>query len=490
MSESSIRQLSVVYENIIHNMKEGVLIVDFHGVIALANPAAETILEIRAEELIGRKYLEIFFEYEKNDPFNQGILDAVYEKQTIHNRLVDYYTGSKDKSLFLTTSFLQKEDSNGTEPIGVIAVFNDITEITVLRDAVQAMNEIQQLNQQLESRNQFISQTFGRYLSDEVVKALIEKPGGLSMGGEIREVSIIMTDLRGFTSMSEALPPESVVRILNNYLGRMVDVILKYHGTILEFIGDAIMAVFGTPVTMEDHADRAIACALDMQLAMETVNHWNMEQGYPTIEMGIGINSGSVVAGNIGSEKRTKYSLIGRHVNLATRVESYAVGGKVFVSQNTFNIAVLPLSIKGKIEVRPKGIRDTVMIYDIDGIGEPYNLYLPLENWGVAKLVRPVPVRISPIHNKQCEDNFLTGLITALSMRQLEIHGETSLEPQTDVKIEVGEINGSVKVSDIYAKVTAAMEGNSFLRITSLSSEAQAYLQGILDSQPVADGGE
>jgi len=486
MGDSKMRQASLVYQNIIHNMNEGVIIVDFLGVIALVNPAAEKILELAVGDMLNRKYLEVFFEYEENDTFNQCILDAVYEKEAIHNRIVNYYTGENSKSLFLTTSFLKNDHDTNGEPVGVIAVFNDVSEIMVLRDAVQAMEEIRQLNQQLETRNQFISQTFGRYLSDEIVKTLIEKPGGLRMGGEIREVSIIMTDLRGFTSMSETMPPETVVNILNNYLSTMVDIIVKYQGTILEFIGDAIMVVFGTPVPMEDHADHAIACALDMQLAMEEVNRWNIEQGFPTIEMGIGINSGSVVAGNIGSEKRSKYSLIGSHVNLAARVESYTVGGKVFVSHNTLDMASAVISLKGKMEVYPKGIRQLVKIYDVDGIGEPYGLYLPLEHIGVADLVRPLPVKISLIHDKQCGEDSLTGLITSLSLKELTIKGELNLEPRTDVKLEIGEGSGPVKAGDIYAKVVDVPEepGSLSLRITSISSESSSYIQGILDSQP------
>ncbi|PKM77072.1 MAG: hypothetical protein CVU90_09440 [Firmicutes bacterium HGW-Firmicutes-15] len=487
MDQSSMNRSSLVYENIIHNMNDGVLIIDFHGVITLVNPAAERLLDISAEEMLQRNYSEIFFEYEENDTFNQCILDAVYEKEISHNRIVDYYTGNKNKSLFLTTSFLQNGPDAGGDPIGVIAVFNDVTEITELRDAVQAMNEIRKLNQQLESRNQFISQTFGRYLSDEVVKDLIEKPGGLSMGGETHEVSIIMTDLRGFTSMSESLAPEIVVNILNHYLGEMVDIIMKYRGTILEFIGDAIMVVFGTPVAMDDHANHAVACALEMQLAMDEVNCWNRQQSYPTIEMGIGINSGLVVAGNIGSEKRAKYSLIGRHVNLAARVESYTVGGKVFISHNTLDLASASISIKGKMEVYPKGIRQMVKIYDVDGIGEPYNLYLPVEVLEMVVLARPIPVRISLIHDKQCGQDSLTGLIGRLSLKQAEVNCEVELEPQTDVKIEIGEVNKPAKAGDIYAKVMASPDGSDImsLRITSISSESMAYLLGILDSQPL-----
>ena len=126
-----------------------------------------------------------------------------------------------------------------------------------------------------------------------------------------------MSDLRGFTAFSETLPPETIVRLLNNYLSEMTTVIQKYNGAIDSFIGDAIQAIFGAPFQRPDDAERAVACALEMQIAMLGVNTWNVQQAYPEIEMGIGINTGEVVVGNIGSRKRAKYSVQGSNANLA-----------------------------------------------------------------------------------------------------------------------------------------------------------------------------
>jgi adenylate cyclase len=131
------------------------------------------------------------------------------------------------------------------------------------------------------------------------------------------------------------LPPEEVVRILNLYLGAMSDTIAHYNGTINEFIGDGIFVLFGAPIQREDDAKRAIACAVAMQNAMIGVNQQNLKLGLPTLEMGIGINTGEVVVGNIGSQKRAKYTVIGSHANLAARIETYTVGGQVLVSEYT-----------------------------------------------------------------------------------------------------------------------------------------------------------
>ena len=171
-----------------------------------------------------------------------------------------------------------------------------------------------------------IRKTFGRYLTNEVVANLLENPTGLTMGGERRKITMLTSDIRGFTATAERLPPEEVIKILNFYFGHMADVITKYQGTIDEFMGDGILVLFGAPTHREDDAQRSIACALEMQLAMIPVNQQMTQWGYAPLLMGIGINTGEVVVGNIGSEKRTKYGIVGNHVNLTYRIESYTTG--------------------------------------------------------------------------------------------------------------------------------------------------------------------
>ena len=156
----------------------------------------------------------------------------------------------------------------------------------------------------------FLKKMFGRYLSTEVMTSLIENPSALELGGEKRIVTIMMTDLRGFTAISERLAPEQVVQMLNSYFEVMVEVVLKYNGTINEIIGDALLIIFGAPQKMADRAQRAIACGISMQNAMDRINENNRLQGLPELEMGIGINDTEVIVGNIGSSKRSKYSVV------------------------------------------------------------------------------------------------------------------------------------------------------------------------------------
>jgi adenylate cyclase len=150
--------------------------------------------------------------------------------------------------------------------------------------------------QELERRTAFIRKVFGRYTSDEVVEALLDAPDGLKLGGEKREVTILMSDLRGFTALAERLEATEVVSLLNHYLSAMVEVIQRNGGTIDEIIGDAILVLFGAPVAMENDAQRAVLCALGMQQAMGAVNEQNLQRGWPEIEMGIALHTGEVVA--------------------------------------------------------------------------------------------------------------------------------------------------------------------------------------------------
>src|SRR5204862_4509664 len=139
-------------------------------------------------------------------------------------------------------------------------------------------------------QREVIRNAFGRYVSPEVARAVLESPGGLALGGRKREVGVLMSDLRGYTRCAEHGDPSGVMEVLNDYLGRMADIVIAHGGTVNEFIGDAIFAVFGAPIEHPDHAERAAAAALAMQRALDELNDANAARGRPRFEMGIGIN--------------------------------------------------------------------------------------------------------------------------------------------------------------------------------------------------------
>ena len=223
--------------------------------------------------------------------------------------------------------------------------------------------------QQLERNEKFIRATFGRYLSDEIVTDILERPEGLELGGDLRKVSIVMSDIRGFTTLSEHLEPAQVVNIINRYLGAMTDIIMAHQGTIDEFIGDAILAVFGAPLQRDDDADRAVQCALAMQEAMEDINALNEAEGLPAISTGIAINTGDVIAGNIGSERRSKYGFVGHPMNVTSRIEDLTAGGEILISDSTLQNIKGNIQIGNSREINVKGIDEAILIHQV--MGEP-----------------------------------------------------------------------------------------------------------------------
>lgn len=228
------------------------------------------------------------------------------------------------------------------------------------------------LRETLRQHDAFIRSTFGRYLTDEVLDTILSDTDGITIGGERRVVSILFSDMRRSTELSEQMDAADFIRMLNHYLGEMIEIINAWRGNILEFVGDAIVVVFGAPRENGLSARDAIACAVAMQRRMPAVNAWNREQGYPEIAMGIGLHTGEAILGNIGSETRTKYDMIGRNVNLASRVQGYTVGGQILATDEMLQAAG-PGVIEneaGALWVMPKGIQGRIRLHDIVGFGK------------------------------------------------------------------------------------------------------------------------
>lgn len=258
-------------------------------------------------------------------------------------------------------------------PEGMITLMGDLAHIAEtelnLRDALQTQALLLEREQELQEKSDFIRRVLGRYVTDEVADHVLSSPEELHLGGERREVTILMSDLRGFTPMSDKLGPEKVVQILNHYLHAMVEIVLKWGGTIDEIIGDALLIIFGAPMFMDDHAERAVGCAIEMQQAMGKLNELLESEGLVRIEAGIGLNTGEVVVGNIGSEKRMKYSVVGSPVNLTARIESFTIGGQILASKETCDKVGEGLRIDGKLRVNVKGYSKPISIYEVGGLG-------------------------------------------------------------------------------------------------------------------------
>ena len=331
-----------------------------------------------------------------------------------------------------------------------------------------------------------IRKTFGRYLTDEVVATLLESPEGLKLGGERRKITILTSDLRGFTATSERLPPEEVVKILNFYLGYMADVITKYQGTIDEFMGDGILVLFGAPITREDDPTRAVACAIDMQLAMEPVNKQMKEWGLTPLEMGIGINTGEVVVGNIGSLKRTKYGIVGSQVNLTYRIESYTTGGQILISGTTLKEVGSIVKINGEKEVMPKGVKKPITIYDVGGLGGKYNLVLRKEEEIYLPLKEAISLHYVVLDGKNVGDCMQNGSLVKLSEKEAEIQGVHSggNTPPALINIKLNFLWDGQESEDVYGKVLEkkAENGNFYIRFTAKPPDVSAKLESLYKS--------
>ena len=228
-------------------------------------------------------------------------------------------------------------------------------------------NKELQYRRELERNQDFIRSVFGRYLSEDIVTRILENPEGLDLGGSQRKVTVLMADIRGFSSIAEQLPPQRVVRLLNNYLGVMSDVVMRYGGTVDEFIGDAILAIFGAPTTSDDDSDRAVQAAIAMQQAMVLINQQNRADQLPEISMGVSINTGLVVAGNIGSEKRAKYGIVGHTVNLTSRIGGYCQAGEILITEATRNDCRSSLAVGPAQHIQAKGILTAIQVYRLEG---------------------------------------------------------------------------------------------------------------------------
>jgi len=224
-----------------------------------------------------------------------------------------------------------------------------------------------------------IKAMFSSYVTERVVNELIRNPNMAKLGGERREVTVLFSDIRGFTSLSEKHLPEEVVSILNEYLGEMTDIVFKWEGTLDKFIGDAILAFWGAPMKQDNHAELAVKCALNMVKRLEELQQKWQSEGKPVLDCGIGINTGEVLVGNIGAEgKKMDYTVIGDHVNLGSRVESLTRKYNVHILITEFTMdkirslitagRLYRTSVKGLEKV--KGKEKPVEIYEIKSLGQ------------------------------------------------------------------------------------------------------------------------
>jgi adenylate cyclase len=355
---------------------------------------------------------------------------------------------------------------------------------TMTQQLKESRAQLVDLNQQLERRNQFIRETFGRYTSDDIVGVLLDLPEGLKLGGEKRQVTLLMSDLRGFTALAERLEATQVVALLNHYLSSMIEIIQRNGGTIDDIIGDAILVVFGAPVAMPDAAQRAVCCALEMQIAMQEVNNYSFQKGWPEIEMGIALHTGEAVVGNIGSTKRSKYGVIGQPVNLTARIESFTVGGQVLASPTLISALEHGLIFGEEVKVHGKGMPKALRCRELLGHEDYPELLLKEEEPVFTTLADPLPFYYVVLTDKHQDGQMQRATLVSISQRRAVIEAASQLQRRTNIMFRLEGISGEEESPELYAKVIQPIDelGKRYLiHFTWVPPDMQVRLHRLTD---------
>ena len=305
-------------DNIFGSVANGIITTDSSGIITTFNAAASIILHLNPDLAIGKPYQDAFksipqaglSELLRNTPLQQ-----LYSTSVSHD--IECQLPGRDGKVSLSCSVSSLHDSQGTD-IGMALVIDDRTELK--RSEAQAKQ---------------IRRLFERYVHPNVVDQLIKNPMALNLGGETKEISVVFADIRGYTSLSERMPPEAVMHLINRYLQIMCEAIWDEKGTITAFQGDALMAIFNAPLEQRDHALRAVRSAWKMRNAVE---QYQRSQPQETIvRYGIGVNTGLATVGNVGSQERLQnYTAIGDVVNVASRLQNNATDNNIYLNDPTY----------------------------------------------------------------------------------------------------------------------------------------------------------
>lgn len=296
-----------------------------------------------------------------------------------------------------------------------------------------------------------------------------------------REVTILLADLRGFTAITATLPAGTVIAILNRCLGRMSEIVSRHRGVIDKFMGDSIMVLFGAPVSHEDDVKRALVCAIEMQLAMEELNDQCRRDGVPELFMGIGINTGSVMAGKFGSNFHSGYTVIGDEVNLTSRIESFSLRGQVLISESTFDRCRGSVTTGEAMEVFVKGKTQPVRLRELYAIPS-LNLEAPRKEIRRSKRLEvKLPCSFNLIQNKIVMPKTIGAIIRDIGYYGMLIETKYPLKELDDIKLEFDLPLIDFRASDIYAKVVKSRHGGSRhlagVEFTSISHKTNMNIQ-------------
>ena len=338
--------------------------------------------------------------------------------------------------------------------------------------------KIQSLNVQLENRNKFLCRVFGKYFSDDVLEVILEDSEEYPIGDR-REIAVLMCDLRGFSAKAEELKAEELMLVLNRFFGAMTEVIARYNGTVIEFMGDAILAIFGAPVAYETYARSAVAAAISMQNAMKEVNVFCREKGIFELEMGIGVHCGEAFVGNVGTEQMMRYNVIGRVVNECSRIESCSIGGQVLASERVLNKISCKVTTKDSFLVEAKGIRLPLQIHEIISIDGEDLCSLDKQDEVLYPLEENICFCLYPIRDKMVSAIPVETILKFIGMHSgiVELTEELSQEVAVYSDVEVRtKSDENMQFLGVYAKIVQINQREIRLQFTHSNKEFRDFV--------------
>ena len=302
----NVKKSKKLIDNIMSSISTGIVKINLMGEIEYINDSAIEIFQLDKSILIDNHYAIVF---ESNPDLTELI----------------EFAESRNHILYEENLRVKKQDSNETNiNLTISPVFDD----GVNSGSVISFEDLSDINK--------VKSTFKKYVSENIVDELLLNEDSLELGGVEQEVCVLFSDIRGFTSMSERMEPSKVVTLLNSFFDKMIDVVFKYNGTLDKIIGDELMVLYGAPLKKTDDILNAVKTAKEMFTTLDKFNIKMLEEGYPKLNIGIGINYGKVICGNIGSEQQMNYTVIGDTVNLASRLCSAAKPGEIIISDSVY----------------------------------------------------------------------------------------------------------------------------------------------------------
>ena len=300
----NIKKSKKLIDNIMSSISTGIVKINLMGEIEYINDSAIEIFKFKNENLLNNHYAMVFED-------NMNLVELIE------------FAESRNHILYEENLNILKKDRNETS---INLTISPVFEEGVNSGSVISFEDLSDINK--------VKSTFKKYVSENIVDELLLNEGSLELGGVEQDVCVLFSDIRGFTSMSEKLEASKVVKLLNQFFDKMIDVVFKYGGTLDKIIGDELMVLYGAPLKKKNDILNSVTTAKEMFTTLDKFNKEIVADGFPELRIGIGINYGKVICGNIGSEQQMNYTVIGDTVNLASRLCSAAKPGEIIISES------------------------------------------------------------------------------------------------------------------------------------------------------------